>query len=75
MGYNGFRPSNSVTYISVIRIKYPGCSEWLISAAAWLEMNLHKAVGRLNLFLLKRNACQIGIDERLSSLTNLELPV
>lgn len=31
MGYNGFRPSNSVTYISVIRIKDPGCSEWLIS--------------------------------------------
>lgn len=75
MGYNGFRPSNSVTYISVIRIKYPGCSEWLISAAARIEMNLHKAVGWRNLFLLKRNVAPIGIDERLSFLTKMELSV
>lgn len=75
MGYNGFRPSNSVTYISVIRIKDPGCSEWLISAVARVEMNLHKAVGWLNLFLLKRNVSPIGIDERLSSLTKMELSV
>lgn len=75
MGYNGFRPSNSVTYISVIRIKDPGCSEWLISTAASMEMNLHKAVGRLNLFLLKRNVSPIGIDERLSFLTKMELSV
>lgn len=36
--YNGFRASNSVTYILVIRIKYAGCSEWVISAAATIEI-------------------------------------
>lgn len=60
MGYNRFRPSNSVTYISVIRIKYAGCSEWVISA---VEMNLQKAVGQINIFLFMGNVSSTGIDE------------